>query len=316
MPRLSILIALLALTVASAASGAESRTTRGLVVGVTSKTIAVQDAKGIVTRCALGERSPSVAGYARGDRVRMVCMQAGAHLVLLGVRKVEAPATPANDTAPVTFGGTVTALTDASITVHDGDRDLTCKREDTSPALGDVRVGTHVKVACVEGVLSRLAVVTPPAPPAPPAPAPDATTFGGVVTALTDGSITLHDGDRDFTCRITQSSPAVGDVEVGSHAKVACVSGVLTRIALVVIPSPPVPAPEPARPVTAPVTTGAAGTLTALTDGSVTVHSTEKGTDLTCRRGNTSPAVGDFHVGDHVGIACVDGTLARIVELA
>ena len=227
MPRVVTLLVLLVLAVATTASAAEGRTVRGHVVAVTPKAIAVKDAKGIVTRCALAGRSPSVDGYARGDRVLIFCAPARGHLVLVKVRKVEAPATPANDTEPVAFGGTVTHLTDGAITVHDGDRDLTCKLGDSSPALGDVKVGTHVKVACVNGVLARLAVVTIPPPPVP---APEAVTFGGAVTALTDGSITLHDGDRDFTCKRGPSSPALGDVKVGSHAKVACVNGVLTRI--------------------------------------------------------------------------------------
>lgn len=309
MPRLSILLALLVLVVSATASAADGRTTRGQVVAVTPKGIAVKDAKGIVTRCALADRSPSVDGYARGDRVQIFCVEARGHLVLVKVRKVETPATPANDTEPVTFGGTVTHLVDGSITVHDGDRDLTCKLGDTSPALGDVKVGTHVKIACVNGVLARLAVVTlPPVPPVPPAPAPEAVTFGGTVTAVTDGSITLHDGDRDFTCKRGPSSPALGDVTVGSHAKVACVSGVLTRIELVTVTPPP-----PPPPTTAP-TTGA-GLISVLTDGSITVHNGEHNTDLTCRLGNTSPALGEFHVGDHVGIACTDGVLVKIARI-
>lgn len=243
MPRLSILCALLVLTVASVASAAEGRTARGLVVAVTAKAIAVKDAKGEVTRCARADRSPSLDSYARGDRVQIVCAGAHGHLVLVKARKLEATETPANDSEPVTFGGTVTALTDGSITVHDGDRDLTCKLGDASPALGEVKVGTHVKVACANGVLVHVAVVVIPAPaPVPPAPVP--------------------------------------------------------------------PAPTPST------ATGAAGTLTALTDASITVHSTEKGTDLTCHLGNTSPRLGDFHVGDHVGIACLDGTLIKIAKLA
>ena len=302
MPRLVTLLVLLVLAVATTASAADGRTTRGQVVAVTPKAIAVKDAKGIVTRCALAGRSPSVAGYARGDRVLIFCAEARGHLVLVKVHKVEAPATPANDTEPVTFGGTVTHLTDGAITVHDGDRDLTCKLGDASPAPGDVKVGTHVKVACVNGMLTRLAVVTIPPP------ATEAATFGGAVTAITDGSITLHDGDRDFTCTRGPSSPALGEVTVGSHAKVACVSGVLTRIELVTVTAPPPPAP------TTTPTTGA-GAISVLTDGSITVHNGERNTDLTCRLGDASPRLGDYHVGDHVGIACTDGVLVKIARI-
>ena len=56
------------------------------------------------------------------------------------------------------------------------------------------------------------------------------------------------------------------------------------------------------------------GTLTVLSSTSVTVHSPEKG-DVSCTVGSSTPPLGDFHVGDHVGMACVDGVVAKLVRL-
>jgi len=46
---------------------------------------------------------------------------------------------------------------------------------------------------------------------------------------------------------------------------------------------------------------------------SLTVHNDEHG-DITCRLTDGSPHVGDFHVGDHVKLACADGVLKLIAK--
>ena len=61
-------------------------------------------------------------------------------------------------------------------------------------------------------------------------------------------------------------------------------------------------------------TAEAGGTLTVLSTSSITVHNNEHG-DVSCTLGPASPRLGDFHVGDHVGMACVDGVLAQLVKL-
>ena len=153
-----IAAALLAtLVVALPASGAGGVSTRGVVVTLSANTVSVQAVKGIVTTCALTPRSPSLDGYATGDRVQVQCARTAGHLVLTRVRRLtSAPSTPPNDTTPVTFGGAITALGDASISLHDGDRDLTCSIDATSPSTSGFTVGQHVKVACVGGVLARI----------------------------------------------------------------------------------------------------------------------------------------------------------------
>ena len=104
-------------------------------------------------------RSPSVANVAVGDRVRAVCVKRRtASSILAKLRKEQRRrARRSKDTKPVTFGGAITALTDASICLHDGDRDLTCTLGPDSPATGDFKVGQHAKVACADGVLVAIA---------------------------------------------------------------------------------------------------------------------------------------------------------------
>ena len=55
------------------------------------------------------------------------------------------------------------------------------------------------------------------------------------------------------------------------------------------------------------------GTITALTDGSVTVHNNEHG-DLTCSIGDGSPSLDGFHVGDIAGMGCKAGVLVVLVK--
>jgi hypothetical protein len=130
----------------------------------------------------------------------------------------------------------------------------------------------------------------------------------------------LHDGDRDLTCSITDASPSTGTAKVGDHVRVICANGVLTAIApplaRPVDPPKPPAAPEPPRQPEHPTThvlTGAIGSITAVDASSLTVHNAEH--DLTCSVGDSSPHLGDFHVGDRVKVLCTDGVLSSIVRV-
>ena len=256
---LSILLA--ALAVALPAGASEGRAARGTVTSLTSESVSVQDAKGVVTTCARTRRSPSLDGYRPGDTVQIACARVGSRLALLKIRRLRTA--PAGDAPP-------------------------------EPPT------TH-----------------PSEPTAPDEPAPDdRQTFAGAVTAVSDTSLTLRDGDHTFTCSRGPSSPSTAELKVGAHARVTCANGVLVSLEVLTAPTPPpVPPPTPPAPPVEHQTTGAAGTLTALSASSLTVHSTEKNVDVTCALGASSPRVGDFHVGDHVGMLCVDGTVAKLVRL-
>ena len=147
MKRLLIFTAasIVSVSVALPAGANPSRAVRGQVSAVSATSISVAARGGITTTCVVGKRSPSVAGTSVGDRVRMLCVRRGhGQLMLTRLQKDKAPASPAKDTETVKFGGAITALDDSSISLHDGDRDLTCTLGDGSPSTDGYKVGQHV----------------------------------------------------------------------------------------------------------------------------------------------------------------------------
>ena len=158
---LALLTALVAtLAVALPATAAEGRTLKGLLVTVSATSVAVKDAANVVTTCALVAKSPSLDGFAAGDRVQAACVRTGGKLVLAKIRRLAAKSSPAsNDAEPTKFGGAVTAVSDNSITLRDGDRTFTCSIGASSPSTAEVKVGQHLKVSCSSGVLVSLARV-------------------------------------------------------------------------------------------------------------------------------------------------------------
>jgi hypothetical protein len=145
-------IAALSLLALPAAAG-NDHNVRGSIAGMTTTTISVQGANGVVTTCALGKHSPSVTGYGTGDQVQIVCHGAGkgkSRAKLAKIRRLTAPAVaPSADTSQVTFGGAITALTDTSISLHDGDRDLTCALDSTSTPVGPIPARWHRSATAV-----------------------------------------------------------------------------------------------------------------------------------------------------------------------
>ena len=120
---------------------------------------------------------------------------------------------PAKDTKPVTFGGAITELTDASISLHDGDRDLTVLTRPGLPA--DRRITRSVSTPrSLRGrVLTAIAPVT----------AGDAGRyFVGTIATLADGSITLTTEHGPATCTITALSPSTDSFKVGDKVGMGC----------------------------------------------------------------------------------------------
>jgi hypothetical protein len=218
-------------------------------------------------------------------------------LVLARVKHLTAAPT-AGDTAQVTFGGAVTAVSDSAVSLHDGNRDITCSLGDGSPKLTGVKVGDHAKVTCAGGVLITFTPITIPTT------SPAATTGGGTVSALSTTSITVHNSEHgDVTCALASSSPSVHEIHVGDVVRFGCVGGTLVAVSKVTITVTPPPAPTATPPAKV-----AYGTITALTSAALTINNPEHG-DLTCTLGEHSPGLGDYHVGDRVRIGCSDGAL-------
>jgi len=239
-------LVLLSMIVVLPASADNGRVARGSIVAITSKSISVQTNDAKVT-CALREHSPSLDGYAAGDRVAIACLRVRRdRFVLARIRHLTASTSSDGERKTVTFGGAITALSDTSISLHDGDRDLTCAITASSPSLGNAKVGDHVRVTCTNGVLTAVAPVTPPPvvkpvepprQPEPPKPAPPTTQTLtgaiGTITVIGDTSLTVHNAEHDLTCSLGDGSPKLGDFHVGDHVKVLCTDGVLTSIARV-----------------------------------------------------------------------------------
>lgn len=228
---LAAFVSTLAVTLPASADNAV--TLKGTIVAVSAGSVTFQDAKGVSTTCLLGARSPSLDGYATGDTVRAACVHARAKLLLAAIQHAPTGG-GSGDTRPVTFGGVVTALSDTSISLHDGNHDLTCAIGASSPSTAGVKVGGRVKVACANGVL--VALMLPPAadgkPAPPPPPPPNIVTVGGVLSALSATSLTVHNAEHgDVSCSLGPSSPRLGDFHLGDHVGMACADGVLVKIA-------------------------------------------------------------------------------------
>jgi hypothetical protein len=128
-------------------------------------------------------------------------------------------------------------------------------------------------------------------------------TAAGTLAALSTSALTVRSDDRGVNCTLGDDSPKVGDFHVRDKVKVSCSNGVLTAITKLTPPPPPPPV----------VPQTAVGTLGALSDAAVTVQ-TERG-DVTCTRGDGSPKLGDFHVGDRVKATCANGVLTALAKL-
>jgi hypothetical protein len=292
-----------ALCLALPASAGNGRSVKGMIAAISADAVAVKSPSSIITTCARRQASPSLSGYTAGDRVQMICRARKGRLVLARIRHL--PPTPIgarNDSEPTYFGGAITALSDGSISLHDGDRDLTCGIDSSSPSTADFKVGQHVKVKCAGGELVAIAPVT----------AGDVGRyFVGTVNALDSLSLTLQTEHGPVTCTIAAGSPSTAELHVGDRIGMGCKASTMQLVLIRRLDGDGTPPPTP--PTTEPtthVTTGARGAASSLSSTSLSVL-TDGGT-VTCQIGSTSPAVGELHVGDRVAMTCVDGVLSTL----
>lgn len=299
------LLILVAATVAATASltvpglAGNGKSLRGTVASMSDKAISISGRGGITTTCNLGRRSPSLAKVAVGDRVFAVCVKRRhGGLVLTKLRKYLKGPPASKDTRPVTFGGVITAVTDTSISLHDGDRDLTCTIGPDSPSTGQFKVGQHARVTCADGVLVKIA-------------APElGRYFVGTVTALTDGSITLStEHGPAATCTITALSPSTDSVKVGDKVGMGCRASTMELVLLKRLDGDGTPPPAP------PTHTElhAKGAIAELGEHGLAVVT--DGGRVACTTGEHSPSLDGYAVGVSVAISCIDGVLAAIERL-
>src|ERR1051326_7891362 len=186
----------------------------------------------------------------------------------------------------VTHSGTLVSRTAASVTVKRGDHTLTCSRNDASPNVKSSDVGHKVKVTCDNGVLVSLQ-------------SSFRGSAAGSITALSPTSISLHNDDATVTCTLGDGSPKLVDYHVGDRVKLSCSDGVLTAIAKI----------DPPKITETTITTG---TLSVLTPTSVSVLS--DGGPRTCTRGDGSPSLDGYNVGDRVKMTCTNGLLTVMAK--
>ncbi len=295
----------LALSLALPAAAANGRSVKGMISSISAHRVAVKGSNSIVTSCALARVSPSLSGYAAGDPVQMVCRARKGRLVLARIRHLERAASPVekNDTAPTYFGGAITALSDGSLTVHDGDRDLTCTLDASSPSTADFKLGQHVKVECAGGKLIAIAAITQ---------ADAGRYYTGTVNALDGKGLTLQTEHGLVTCTIGVGSPSTAELKLGDRIGMGCKASTMQLVLIRKLEAAGTTPPPPAPPVTH-TTTGARGSVSSLSATALSVQ-TDGGT-VTCQLGSSSPALGDLSVGSHVSIKCVDGVLATLERL-
>jgi hypothetical protein len=305
-----------ALTLLALPASAESaRVVRGTITSIAQDAVAVQAASGIVTTCSVVKRSPHPTGFESGDRVQMVCAHLRGHakLVLAKLRHLPAlPVAAASDDASTKFGGAITALSDDSISLHDGDRDLTCKLDASSPSTADYEVGQHVKVVCAGGTLVAIASVTSDV----------GRYFTGTVAEIGASSLTITTDHGPVTCTFGDGSPSIAALHVGDHVGMGCKASTMQLVLIKKLDGDAGTTTTTGTETTTTTTTsttthvltGAAGTLSALTDGSITVHT--DGGQVTCSIGASSPSVASFAVGDRVKMACWDGVLHEIARVS
>lgn len=286
-------------SLAGPALAGNGKSLRGTVASTTDKTISIAGRGGITTTCNLGQHSPSLADVSVGDRVRAVCAKRRhGGLILTKLRKDLAGPPAAKDTRPVTFGGAITSLTDTSISLHDGDRDITCTLGPDSPKTDGFKVGQHAKVACADGVLVAIA-------------APElGRYYVGTVATLTDGALTLTTEHGPVTCTLTPLSPSTASLNVGDMVGMGCGASTMELVLLRHVDgdasAPPAPAPTHNE-------LHAKGTIRELGDHGVAL--TTDGGNVACSRGDNSPSLDGYAVGDTVAISCVDGVLTEIEKV-
>src|SRR5262249_37910994 len=132
---------------------------------------------------------------------------------LAGIKHLMSSAAPSADTSQVTFGGAVTALTDTSISLHDGDHDLTCALDSTSPATDGYKVGQHVKVVCAGGTLVSISAI---------GTGDAGRAYTGTIASIDDGGVTVSTEHGPVTCARATGSPALGDYKVGDRVLIGC----------------------------------------------------------------------------------------------
>ncbi len=264
--------------------------------------------------CSLTGFSPSTVSFAIGDRVKIAC--SNRVLVAIADMPGSSNAKKTDDVVDTSgISGKVSAIGPKFITVHDGDRTMTCTVGADSPSITPYAVGDHVKIGCVNGVLVTVGSPTSgPGVTTSAATTANVTNANGPITLLGTSSISV----QTMTCTFGPSSPSLAGFHLGDSVRMYCLNGVLYELKHNDTPPPP-PGPTTTTTTTTTTTqgtyTGISGTISALTDGSIAVHGSgdsDGPASLTCPIGLTSPSTAGFAVGNSVRMYCLNGVLYQL----
>jgi hypothetical protein len=279
----------------------------GTIANLTDGSITVHSAESSLT-CAIGATSPHTAGFKVGDPVRIGCLNGALYYIVL--EHPSTTTTTSSWTTLVSITGTIATLADGSITVHSNDSSLTCPIGSSSPSTAEFKTGQSVRMYCVAGGALYYLVSTTPPPTTTTTTTTSATAIVGIsgtITSLGDGSITVHSGDGSLTCPIGTSSPSTAAFKVGDSVRMYCYSGGALYALSANTTTTTTTTTSSTTSTSATVYTAITGTITALSDGSITVTSTE--THLTCPIIPASPSTAAFKVGASVRMYCANGSL-------
>jgi hypothetical protein len=220
-------------------------------------------------------------------------------LTLLALALV--PAAFAENGDGASIRGVVTAASEASVTVRDGDRQLTCTIGPDSPAVTGLALGVRVAIACSRGVDGKVLVALKKVEPKV-----KTLEIEGAVEAVPETSLTVKSrSGRALTCIVPDSlATAAGALAAGDLVKARCtkrpdadpVLAALKRIA------------SKGKPKAA---VDIAGRVTALADGSITI--TGETRTLSCTvPAALAPAVTALSIGAMAAMVCRDGLLLAV----
>jgi hypothetical protein len=210
--------------------------------------------------------------------------------------------------------GTVSSLSDDSISVSRGDRQLTCLRGMHSPALDQVAVGDQVAIVCRKRH-HQLVLVGAKKLDAAPTTGDEGqrSVIAGPITVLADGSVTVHndEGGRTLTCKIPDRFAELAKtLEVGDRIAMLCRGPKDGTLELVKLVRPLVKKGGDGHNGGNTGLTDIAGHVTAVGGGSLTIGNTDGSRTLTCTVPDAlADAVAALEVGAAAQMICRNGEL-------
>jgi hypothetical protein len=153
-----------------------------------------------------------------------------ATVALLALAALPAPLASADGITVASATGKISALSRTSLTVRAAGK-ITCRLRAVSPHALGFRLGSRVRITCVNGTLTKIAAVGAAlhqgsSTAASGTNGTSVTAIAGTIDALGPTSITI----AGVSCSIGPTSPSTAGFHVGQRAAAACSNGTLDSI--------------------------------------------------------------------------------------